>query len=51
MEVLGHSQIGLTMNLYSHVMKPALQNAADRMDSLLTRKPAPWLSICLSNNK
>ena len=36
MEVLGHSQIGLTMNLYSHVMKPALQNAADRMDSLLT---------------
>ena len=36
MEVLGHSQIGLTMNMYSHVMKPALQNAADRMDSLLT---------------
>jgi len=36
MEVLGHSQIGLTMNLYSHVMKSALQNAADRMDSLLT---------------
>ena len=35
MEVLGHSQIGLTMNLYSHVMKPALQNAADRMDSIL----------------
>jgi len=23
------------MNLYSHVMKPALQNAADRMDSIL----------------
>ena len=23
MEVLGHSQIGLTMNLYSHVMKPS----------------------------
>ena len=35
MEVLGHSQIGLTMNLYSHVMKPAMQNAADRMDSIL----------------
>jgi len=23
------------MNLYSHVMKPAMQNAADRMDSIL----------------
>lgn len=29
MEVLGHSQIGITMDLYSHVMPGALQDAAD----------------------
>lgn len=35
MEVLGHSQISLTMNTYSHVI-PALQReAADRMEALL----------------
>lgn len=35
MDVLGHSQISLTMNTYAHVM-PALQHeAADRMDSVL----------------
>lgn len=36
METLGHSQIGVTMNLYAHVI-PALQReAADRMDALLS---------------
>ena len=35
MEVLGHSQISLTMNTYSHVMPPALRNAATRMDDIL----------------
>ena len=35
MEVLGHSQIGLTMDTYSHVMPPALRNAATRMDDIL----------------
>ena len=35
MEILGHSQISLTMNTYSHVI-PALQrDAADRMGDLL----------------
>ena len=35
MEVLGHSQIGLTMNTYAHVL-PALQReAAEAMDKLL----------------
>ena len=35
MEVLGHSQISLTANLYTHIM-PALQkDAADRMDAIL----------------
>jgi len=37
METLGHSQISLTMNTYSHVI-PALQrDAAERMDALLAR--------------
>ncbi len=35
METLGHSQIAMTMNTYSHVI-PALQReAADRLDALL----------------
>ena len=35
METLGHSQISLTMNTYSHVL-PALQReAADRMEGAL----------------
>ena len=36
MEVLGHSQISLTMDTYSHVMPPALRNAASRMDEVLS---------------
>jgi integrase len=38
MEILGHSQISLTMNTYSHVI-PALQReAAARLDALLTNE-------------
>jgi hypothetical protein len=38
METLGHSQISMTMNTYSHVI-PALQReSADRMDKLLRRQ-------------
>ncbi len=36
MEQLGHSQISLTMNTYSHVMPEAMQDAADRMENILT---------------
>ena len=37
METLGHSQISLTLNTYSHVV-PALQRAAAaKMDSILSR--------------
>ncbi|MGI8475082.1 MAG: tyrosine-type recombinase/integrase, partial [Thermomicrobiales bacterium] len=36
METLGHSQISLTMNTYSHVMPAAQRDAADRLDALLT---------------
>lgn len=40
METLGHSQIGLTLNTYSHVMPALQQDAADQMDAVLrARKP------------
>lgn len=38
MDVLGHSQIGLTMNTYSHVIPELRREAADRMDHLLQDK-------------
>jgi integrase len=34
-QVLGHSQIALTANLYAHVMPVLLREAAERMDALL----------------
>jgi integrase len=36
MEILGHSQISLTMNTYSHVIPELGRDAAGRMDALLT---------------
>lgn len=36
MEALGHSQISLTMDTYSHVMPETLKKAADQMDLVLT---------------
>ncbi|MBX3114554.1 MAG: site-specific integrase [Fimbriimonadaceae bacterium] len=35
MEILGHSQIGLTLNTYAHVMPTLQRDAADRMDAVL----------------
>ena len=35
METLGHSQLGIAMNLYSHVMPSALREAADAIDEAL----------------
>lgn len=35
MEVLGHTQISMTMDLYSHVVPELKRQAADRMDDLL----------------
>ncbi len=40
MEILGHSQISMTMNTYSHVIPALRREAADRMDGLLFAKPA-----------
>jgi hypothetical protein len=35
MEILGHSQIALTMNTYSHVAPEVSREAADRMAEVL----------------
>jgi integrase len=35
MEWLGHSQIGVTMNTYAHVMPAAKEDAATKMQALL----------------
>ena len=35
MDLLGHTQIGTTMNLYAHVMPAARHEAADLMDRIL----------------
>jgi len=35
MEILGHSQISLTMNTYTHVLPELRQDAADRMSDLI----------------
>ncbi len=35
MEVLGHSQISLTMNTYSHVLPSLLRDAANLMETML----------------
>lgn len=36
MEILGHSQISLTLNTYSHVIPSLQREAASRMDAVLT---------------
>jgi hypothetical protein len=35
MEILGHSQISLTMNTYSHVVPDTLRNATDSVQEAL----------------
>lgn len=37
METLGHSQITMTMNVYTHVVPTLQRDTADRMDALLQR--------------
>jgi integrase len=39
MEVLGHSQISLTMNTYTHVSREGLHDAAERMERALGSMP------------
>jgi integrase len=37
METLGHSQVSLTLNTYSHVLPALQQDAAARMDAILSK--------------
>jgi integrase len=37
MELLGHSSITVTMNVYGHVMPAMMRDAADKMDVILSR--------------
>ncbi len=39
MEILGHSQISLTMNTYSHVIPTLQEEAARKMNKLLGKRP------------
>ena len=39
MEVLGHSQISITMNTYGHVTAEAQRSAAQAMDGLFLEAP------------
>jgi integrase len=43
MEILGHSQIAVTMNTYSHVIPAVKQKTADQMDNILNRWLPQWL--------
>jgi integrase len=36
MELLGHSQLNTTMNIYSHVIQDAQRDAAAKMDAVLS---------------
>jgi len=40
MDILGHSQIQVTLGTYSHVLPELHRDAADRMDAILRREPA-----------
>ena len=37
-ELLGHSQISITMNIYGHVLPSMQQDAMEKMNSLLQKK-------------
>jgi integrase len=39
MEILGHSQISLTMDVYTHVVQDTQREAISHMDRLLKRRP------------
>lgn len=38
MEILGHSQIAVTMNVYTHVVQDTQREAVSHMDRLLRRR-------------
>lgn len=40
-EILGHSQISITMDVYTHVVQDTQREAMSHMDKLLKRRPGP----------
>ncbi|MEU7551711.1 site-specific integrase [Streptomyces sp. NPDC044571] len=40
MEILGHSQISVTMNVYTHVVQDTQRQAMSHMDQLLRKRPS-----------
>jgi integrase len=40
-DMLGHSQVGLTLQVYSHVLPELRQDAADAMQTILSPRPVP----------
>jgi integrase len=52
MELLGHSQIAVTMNLYSHVVPSLRKEAAEQMDAALkpTEPVATPVAMSVANN-
>lgn len=39
-EILGHARVGITLDIYSHLYEPARQEAAAKMDQLLSNENA-----------
>jgi hypothetical protein len=39
MEILGHSQIAVTMNIYAHVVQDTQREAVSHLDRMLKRRP------------
>ena len=40
-DILGHSQISLTLDTYSHILPAVMQDATRRMDAILRPQPVP----------
>jgi integrase len=51
METLGHSQISLTLNTYSHVIPALGREAAERMDAVLRAAQSPLISRPLPSSR
>ena len=50
MEILGHSQLAMTTDLYSHVMPTALRAAADAMDRVLRSAELNCVAVSVAVN-
>ena len=51
MELLGQSQLAVTMNLYSHVVPALRREVADQMDAIFQAKPPVATSVATNPGK